>query len=397
MSEWESTIRCATSSSVKAFIASLLVAVSACRGDSETSPSSPPSLVPVEVLAVTTDAEGGSARPEVVATSDRVFVLYLANIASGNQRRFDAKIFTANLETVVATKTLLETTADYGGPTDIRIASDGQYLYAFYETNRPTSPTTAETYLWARKYLLNDDLALVASTATPIATSKPMAELPEGGELLDDPAPLIGPNGVHVITRLKYPLGTSGRTIYRVRELSSDLIQTDGFDLELSDVVDGRARVTSLLFANDRIYIALATTVSDAHVLEANDDGAMCDLILVEMDTAWNRQSVHTLSAEPDDLENYVTGLKTDGAHLYVTYKQDVGSPPTGERRAVIKMFDWNLAELGKAIVKSVVWGPEGGEIRPSLELSGNRIFSGQSAGLGIGSGNAEIHVYELR
>jgi len=48
-------------------------------------------------------------------------------------------------------------------------------------------------------------------------------------------------------------------------------------------------------------------------------------------------------------------------------------------------------------IVKSVIWGPEGGEIRPSLEVSGNRLFSGQSSGQGIGTGNAEVYVFEKK
>jgi hypothetical protein len=372
----------------------LLAMASACGDDPATSPS----LVSIETVTLTADGEGGSARPEIVATSNRVFVAYLGNIGTGSGRRFDAKIYDASFDTLITTTTLVETTTEYGGPTDIRVASDGDYLYAFYETNKPTSPTTAETYLWARKYLLNDGLDLVASTATPIASSNSMGELGDGGELLDDPAPLVGPDSVFVITRLKYSLATTGSTIYRVRELTKDLVQLREFDLDLSSAADGRGRVTSLLFSNDRIYIALASTVSDEVIIEDTDDGALCDLVLVAMRPDWTfePQDVHTISAEPDDRENYVAGLKSDGTFLYVTYKQAVGSPPDGEQRAVIKMFDGDLAEVHEEVVRTALWGPGGGEMRPSLEVFGDRIFSGQSAGESLGAGNALIHVYRV-
>ncbi|MBI3680807.1 MAG: hypothetical protein HY235_10460 [Acidobacteria bacterium] len=332
---------------------------------------------------MTTDAEGGSARPEVVAAPNRVFVVYLGNIGSGNGRRFNVKIFDANLNNVIASRTILETTAEYGGPTDIRVASDGQYLYAFYETFKPTSQTTATTYLWGAKYTLDDSFERVAYTPEPIASSKPASELQDGGETLDDPAPLVGTTSVFVVTRLKYSIAMAGRTVYRIREFSKDnLTPLSEVDLDLSDAVDGRARVTSLLSIDNSIFIALATTVSDQAVNENNDDGALSDIVLIRMRPDWTfdpQKDVQTISAEPND-----------------SYKQSVGSPPSGRHRAWIKIFDRDFNLVHQEEVLSVVWGPGGGEIRPSLELIGDRILSGQSKGLGIGRGNAEIYVYEI-
>ncbi|MBM4137093.1 MAG: hypothetical protein FJ241_09740 [Nitrospira sp.] len=352
----------------------------------------------IKTVDITTDADGGSARPEIIAASaDRVFVVYLGNIRSN--RTFDVKIYNSNLDTVIASKTLVSTSSDYGSPTDIRVASDGQYLYAFYETNKTTSPTTAITYLWGAKYTLDDNFNRVAYTAAPITNSKPMSELQDGGELVDDPAPLVRPNTVFVITRLKYSLSTTGNTIYRVREFSKDNLATlSEFDLDLSNVADGRGRVTSFLYWNNSIFMALATTVSDQGVNEGNDDSAKSDIVLVKMTQNWTfnpQNDVQIISAEPDDRENYAAGFKTDGNYFYITYKQAVGSPPTGEQRALIKIFDNNFNQILREQVKSAVWGTGGGEIRPSLEVMGNRIFSGQSSGQGIGSGNAEIYVYE--
>jgi len=349
----------------------------------------------VKHVAVTTDAEGGSARPEIVAAAGRVFVVYLGNIINGTfARSFNVKIFDSNMDTVIASKTIVPYTNDNGGPTDIRIASEGQYLYAFYET-----ATISTTYIRGAKYALNDTFDLIASTATPITSSLPEFQLPDGGEVLNDPAPLVGPDSVFVITRLRYPLSTSGSTIYRVREFNKDnLTNLSEFDLDLSSIADGRGRVASLLYWNNNIYMAVATTVSDQGVNETSDDGALCDIILVKMGQDWTfnpQTDVRTISAESDDRENYITGLRADGDHFYMTYKQAVGSPPTGEQRAVIKIFDNSFNLLLKETVKSTIWGPVGGEIRPSLEISGNRIFSGQSSGQGIGAGNAEIYVYE--
>ena len=363
----------------------------------------PTALLRIEFLkkvAITKDTEGGGARPEIVATGDRVFVLYLGDIAAGTSRSFKVKVLDRDLTRTFTSKSLVSTTTEYGGPTDIRVASDGQYLYAFYETHKPTSAIAGTTYLWGAKYTLNDSFERLGHTDTPIASSKPMVELPDGGELLDDPAPLVGPDSVFVVTRLKYSLSTAGRTAYRVREFDKDLTtMLREFDLDLSSAADGRARVASLLFYKDAIYIALATTVSDQEINDKNDDGALSDIILVKLRPDWTidpQEGVWPLASEPGDRENYVTGLATDGEFFYLAYKQAAGRPPTGEQRAWLRIYGKDFSVVGAETVKSVAWGPSGGEIRPSLEVSGNRIYSGQSSGQGIGRGNAEIYIYDL-
>lgn len=386
---------------VAVFSILFLVSCGGGGGGGTTDSSVPLSLSLIKKIAVTTDTEGGSARPEIVATANGVFVMYLANIGQGSSRTFNVKIFDGNLDNLITSKTIVTTTTEYGSPTDIRVTSDGQYLYAFYETAKTTSQTSTTTYLWGAKYTLDDSFTRVAYTATPITSSMPKSQLSDGGELVDDPAPLIGPSSVFVITRLKYTLATSGNTIYRVREFTKDnLTKISEFDLDLSTVADGQGRVTSLLYRNNNIYIALATTVSNQGINDSTDDGALSDIILIKMQQDWtfNAQTdVKTISAEPIDVENYISGFKTDTGYFYITHKQAVGSPPSGEQIAWIKIFDKDFKLVLKEKVKSVTWGPSGGEIRPSLELIGNRIFSGQSAGSGIGTGNAEVYVYEKK
>ena len=380
----------------------LIGVLSGCGGNDggAPDPSTSVSLDPVKTVTLTTDAEGGSARPEVVATDSRVFAVYLGHIAGGfDTKSFDVKVYDAGLSSVVTSTTIVPLSEAYGSATDIRVARDGQYVFTFFETS-----TTSTTYLHGAKYALNDSFDLVARAAEPIASAKPVFQTVEGDEILNDPAPLVGPDSVFVVTRFMASIGMSGNTVYRVREFNKDtLALIRQFDLDLSGVADGRGRVTSLLFRNNAIYMALATTVSDQGVNDQylmSDDGAQCDIILVRMTTDWTfdpQTDVRTLSAEANDRENYITGLRADDKYIYLTYKQAVGAPPTGEQRAVIKIFDKNFDLLSKEIARSVVWGPGGGEMRPSLEVYGNTLYSGQSTGASMGSGNGQIIVYEMR
>ena len=377
-----------------------IYAAAGCTGTNETDTATTSSaLTLTKQVSITTDTEGNSARPEVVATDSRIFVLYLGHIDGGEDTRsFDVKIYDIGLTSTVTSTTIVPPSADYGAATDIRTASEGQYVYAFYETS-----TTSTTYLHGAKYALNDSFDLAARAAEPIASAKPVFETVEGDEILNDPAPLVGPDSVFVVTRLMSSIGMSGKTVYRVREFNKDtLAQIRQFDLDLSDVADGRGRVNSLLYRDNTIYMALATTVSDEGVNDQNlmsDDGALSDIILIAMTPDWTfnpQTDVRTISAEADDRENYITGLRSDGTNFYMTYKQAVGSPPSGEQRAMIKIFDRDFNLLHREIVRSTVWGADGGEIRPSLEVYGSRIFSGQSTGAGQGTGNAAVYVYDM-
>lgn len=379
--------------------AGLLVAgmLSGCDSGAGTTAAASVSLEPVKTLAVTAGNEGGSARPEIVATDSRVFVVYLGHIAGGaSTKSFDVKVYEADLATLVTFTTIVPPSLAYGTATDIRIASEGQYVYTFYETS-----SSGTTYLHGAKYALNDSFDLVARAPEPIASAKPEFQAVDGDEVLNDPAPLVGPDSVFAVTRIRHSLSTSGNTVYRVREFNKDtMAQVRQFDLDLSSIADGRGRVTSLYYRNNAIYMALATTVSDQGVNDSNDDGAQCDILLVKMTTNWTfdpQADVRIISSEPDDRENYITGLRADDNFFYMTYKQAVGSPPDGEQRAVIKVFDKELNLRHEEIVRSVVWGAGGGEIRPSFEVFSSRIYSGQSMGATMGNGDAAVYLYELR
>jgi hypothetical protein len=324
------------------------------------------------------------ARPEIVATNDRVFVVYLSPAPGANS--FKVAVFDRELNNEIASQTLVSTTSQYGMPTDIRVARDGEFLYAFYETvDLPNN----KTYLWGAKYSLTDSFDRINYTSTPITQSLPainMGELPDGTELVDDPAPLIGPNSTFVITRIKYALNQTGQTIYRVREFSKDLqTKLSEFDLNLSSVADGRARVASVFYHNYSYYMALPTTTGPV-LFEEIDLMAYSDILMVRLGTNWQIQESRMISQEPDDSESYVSGFKINGSYFYLTYNQLKFSQ---EWNSVLKIYDMDFNLVWTEIVKSITPEP-GARLRPSLEIAEDRILLGNSNGNGTG----EVYVY---
>ena len=348
------------------------------------------SLVQEKVLSLTTDTEGFSSRPETAVTDSRIFTFYLKN-----NKSFDIKIFDSSLYTALSTSTLVMESSAYGTPTDLRIVQDNSFAYLFYETVNVNS-----TYLWASKYNLNDAFDRVAATDMPIVTGKSVMNLAEGEEVLNDPAPLLTPNSLFILTRLMSSLSTTGKCIYRVRELSTqDLSQVNQFDLDLSSVAKGRARVSSLFYYNNAIYMAVPSTVSDEGLFDnlISNDGALTEILLLKMQSDWTfdpQTDARTLSSDTGYIENYVNGFQTDGTNVYMSYKQSYGVVGSGEQSAIVKIYDMSFNELLKQTMKKVTWGF--GEIRPSQQLLGATFYSGQTNNQSGGPGDAQLGIYHV-
>ncbi|MFQ5892055.1 MAG: hypothetical protein ACE5HW_04605, partial [Candidatus Methanofastidiosia archaeon] len=321
------------------------------------------------------------ARPEIVATSDRVFVIYL-DIENLQNRSFSLKIFNRDLSREIVSKTLVPTTLEYGSPTDIRVVSDDEYLYAFYETANKD-----KTYLFGARYILNDNFERVGYTGL-IAASKIFNIAEDGDEKLDDPAPVIGPDSVFVVTRIKKSMEKTGQTIYRIREFSFDLkTKLSEFDIDLSSVVDGGARQTSLIYENSFFYIAVPTTVGVSTIPELGI-AYPSDIVLVKLNDNWQVVESRIISADPEYNETYVTGFKTDGTYYYLTYNEiKMGV----EFRSPLKIYDNDFNLVKTEIVKTMsMKGKRGYGLRPSLEVIDDRIFLGNNE-----ERKAEIYIYE--
>ena len=343
-----------------------------------------PSISGVDFVKKITILNG--SRPEIVATNDRVFVLYRTNSAN-----FSLKIFDADMNNEILSKTLIEKSTSYGMLTDIRVASDGKYLYAFYET---ADTQVGKTYLFGEKYSLDDSFNKIDSIG-PISTSTFFENAVSGDEKLDDPIVLVAENSVFAITRYKYSSEKSGSTKYKVYEFTKELSKKKEFVLDLSSVADGGASQSSAIYHNGYYYMLIATTVGKAGVTDLLTPS---DLMIVKLDTSWNikeSKNISTDNSSGTDVEQYITGFKADSDNFYLTYIQiDTKNMDSGGFTAPLKIYDKNFNLVVNEKVKTKQSGEPG--LRPSLELRGDAIFVGHDSGK-LGKGNAEIYIFKKK
>ena len=320
------------------------------------------------------------ARPEVVATEDRVFVIYLTNFTGGEggfpHPTHRLKIFNNDLTQEIVSKDLVYTTSEYGRPVDIRITSDDNYLYAFYET-----VGNEEAHLWGAKYTLDDDFEKVAYTAEPIAIGPLFTKAKKGEELVNDPIPLIGPDSVFVITRTKQTTCSKEEpTIYRVREFSFDFkTKLSESDLDLSSVADGPGRQASAIYYDGHYYMVVPSTSEEGAFLV--DVITPSDLVLVKLDTNWNILKSKVISQEPGDVENFVTGFQVHNGYFFISYKQGYQVASEWAFVSPLKVYDQNLNLAFSEIVKKAEG--KGESLKSSLEVTDDRVYIGYSAGQG--------------
>jgi hypothetical protein len=329
-----------------------------------------------------------AARPEIIATKKHVFVLYLGHISG--ERTFSVKVFDSELAKEIAQKDLVFSSAEYGDPTDIRADSDKNYLYAFYETG---SMATGKTYLWGKKYSLDEGFEETASTGV-IASSKTFDAAQEGDERLDDPIVVAGENSVFVITRYNHSFEKESPTKYKAYEFTKELEKIREFDLDLSGIADGGARQASAIRHNGNYYMVLPTTVGKAQPV-ANITPS--DIIAAKFGPDWNiewAKNISTDNSSETDAETYITGFEADNKHYYLVYNQiDIPNIET-KFEAPLKIYDKEFNLVKTENTRSRQAGEPG--LRPSLEVHENKIFVGHSTGK-TGKGTAEVHLYEIK
>lgn len=326
------------------------------------------------------------ARPEIAATDSRVFVVYRTNTET-----FALKIFDTDMNKEIVSKTLIEKSGSYGMPTDIRVASDGKYLYAFYEM---ADMAVGKSYLFGKKYALTDNFNEIFSIG-PISSSKVFPTHQAGDEVLDDPIALIAGDSVFAITRYKASFEKSGDTKYKVYEFTKDLSKKREFNLDLSSVADGGPRQSSIVYYDGYYYMVIATTVSKAGVIDLLTPS---DLVIVKLDANWNVKEARNISTDKSsqtDAENYITGFKADSENFYLTYIQiDIPNIDRGGFTAPLKIYDKNFNLVVNEKVRTKQSGEPG--LRPSLELRGDTIFVGHDSGA-LSKGNAEVYIYKIK
>ncbi|MFQ6129517.1 MAG: hypothetical protein ACE5OT_01760 [Candidatus Hadarchaeaceae archaeon] len=355
-------------------------------------------LVYRQRLWLTTDAEGGGARPEIVFADNHFFVIYLGNVTTVGNRAFKLKVYDREFNEI-GSKTLVTSSPEYGGPTDIRVAVRDNYLYAAYEM----AERNLGAHLFVAKYALTPDFPLIASTIQPIATGPYYENAQIGDETMDDPAPVVAGDSLYVMTKIRTAMLIEAQTLYRLRKISkSDLSVVLTEDLDLSSAIDGPAGVGSVLYVNGDFWLIESTMLVPPVPPQGSWENANSDIILIKTDGNWQfdaARDIYTLSSTTER-EHYPSGARFANGKLYVVYVQFVREPvkkPSGPPKPVLiwlKVFDSNFQLVDGAQVAA---GEDFGGNHPTVEVVENKIYVAYGAqNFDDGNRNVVVDIYEL-
>ena len=328
----------------------------------------------------------GGARPEIVAAGGKVYVLFLDPAS----QCFMAAAYDAELKTVLAApRQLIVADPASGHPTDIRVATDGKSLTAFYEKANDRQGTAS---LWGVRLALDPSFRELSGHAGPIATAPFHYRAQAGEELLDDPAPLVTPGATYVATRLKDVLDPGGRAVIRVRELSPDLAAVRRvFDVDLSQALAGGARPFALLADRDGFPLLAVATTTGAGFAPI-DLAVPSDLLLVSLDGSWRVRKKLTLAPGQGNTLLGPMGLVRSGQDLLVAYREIVNTPaPLSEARSVAAVYGPDLRLRTRIVLDTTPMGMPRPRIpRPVVAVGNGRVYVGGETQLG-----AYISVYD--
>jgi hypothetical protein len=333
----------------------------------------------LDLLAQTTLSD--CIRPELAATEDRVFVVN----HSLNGQTYNVRVLSRDLGQEVGGRVLVESSEEYGSPTDIRIAQDGDAVYAFYET---VDGKADAAYLRGSKYKADDGFKETASTGL-ISSGHSLEAQQAGDEMFDDPVPLVGPDSVFAITRYKDTMAEEGKSIYRVYEFhKDDLSLVRAFDLDLSSVVKGGARQAAAVYRDGSYYLALPTTVGEPR----QDFAAITpsDIVVVRLDADWNIRESKVVSADPGDTEFYVSGLQFRDGLFYMCYNKRDG----GRFSNMLKVYDEDFNLVYSQELSGSDSGPGAGG-RVSILATGDQLIAGLGPNKDDRDKSAGIRIYQ--
>jgi hypothetical protein len=316
-------------------------------------------------------------RPKIHVTDDRVFVLYHDITA----REYKVKIFDRDVNNEILTKTLVTSSSEYGNPTDLRMASDSEFIYATYET---ANPATKTSYSFMAKYTLDDNFDRVAYTGA-FANVPTFNVAGPGDERMDDTAPMVTGENAYAMTRYQTEpfaqLSKEGETIFKIYELNKDLEKITEFDLNISNIADGGAKQSSIIFEDGYYFLVTPTTTGECI-------GLICytDILMLKLDLSWNVLESKIIKEDENYGLGYIINLQSDDNYFYIVYNKVI---PAEITTSVIGIYDkqWNnvLSEEYKTIYQS---GSGSNISDPSIYVTDNRIYAGNNYG--------EIYIYEI-
>jgi hypothetical protein len=338
---------------------------------------------------VTRTEEGGGARPEIFYRSGQFNLVYRDTYvkAAGS---FRLKVLDKNLQPTGVQK-ILVTSDGFGGVTDIRLAYDSSFIYMAYEKVSPEGRSL---------FLEKQDTSFNRLASKQVAS----AGLPgKGTEALDDPGVVLGKNQVYVLTKIGF--GKEDKR-FRIRGFDRNLSLTFGPQDVNAGVNLDLGHIPSALFQKDSFYLVTAVHVSGRPLCPQADATTNNDLFALQFRSDWTYMGTKKQLTNAPHIEYYPTGLKYSDGKYFVTYLvNDAESylPHCGRGgnlgigTVMLKVFDsaWN------PWVETKVTGS--GELanHPTVEVVGNQIYVAygqkEGAGLGEGSSNLKIKVFEFR
>ncbi|GEM_PF-3118372 len=355
--------------------------------------------------SITTTRESGGARPEIFYFNGKLNIIYRDSLTLMSQGQaasglkdpkasprgnFRLKAFDADFNPQGSSRVLIPSGQNYG-VTDIRVTTDGKFVYAAYETaSRDGRSLILEKF---------DTLFVRVAKTQVAASSKPG----KGVEALDDPAIVVADKSVFVMTKIGFG---RGQQFYRVREFSLDLkLLRPSFDISIPMDV-GIGGVNSVVFKDGHFYLFTTVHISGRPVCPQADETTNNDLYVFEYDRSWEFTGVSQVLANEPGIEYYPTGAKFVNDKFYIVYlKNDIhtilptcgggtGNLGIGEIRLLILDQDFN-----PIAAKTLT---DNGEIanHPTLEVMGDKIFVAyghkEGQGLGLGSSNVWTRILKL-
>ena len=334
-------------------------------------------LTPLTTAVVTTSEEDGGARPEIALLDNQFKIAYRDTLT--REGHFLLKALDLNLEPT-GVQSVLVSTDESGGVTDIRLTSDGQFVYAAYEKSSRNGRS-----LFLEKY----DASFNRLASQLVATvGKPGRDV----EALDDPPVVLAAerNRVYVLTKI--------RGGYRMREFDLSLNPTDQ-TFEVQTGLDmGVGGVPGALFLDGFFYLVTTVHVAGTPLCPQSDPSTNNDLVVLQYNPDWTPTGRQQTIADTSEIERYPTGFKYMDGKFYVTYIDSDPQTDTiecgtadeqiGVDPVRLRVLDRGCNLLAETPVTDV--GDTGNY--PTVEVLGERIYIayGHKEAQGLGPGRSK-------
>jgi len=270
-------------------------------------------VTPLERTVQLTD-NGASARPELLFVNGQFYLAYLSyGQLGGNEIRL--RVFDGELNFTGTERVLVPTDAEGWSPTDYRIFTDGDYIFAAWEMVR-----SEEHRLYLARYDLDYE---------PVEGPILIAEAEEPSEVddehFDDPTITIVPPYIYLVTHLEHCRAADLQ--FHVRKYSYDDLSQPIEELEVGtgDLSPLKHGQHGIVFDAETNVFYLVTTFmyeDPTKPCPVFPPGPQANpgIALHEYDSGWNYQGSQKLVDGPQD-EMGPKAFLSDGSKFYLGYR----------------------------------------------------------------------------